>query len=619
MKTGRTRHIGGDGEAFFTAIRNGNLEKVKEELDKGLSVNAVTEAGNPALILASLNNKLDIARFLINAGASINATNKEGETALMFICANGSLEFVKFCIEEGANINAADKRGETSLVKASGKGNLEIVKFLLEEGVNVNRLDRYKETALFYATRENKPAVVNLLVEKGANVNVVNRDGVTPLYEASHENKLEVVKILIEKGADVNAVIGDSTTILNDACSHYGTQEIVKLLIENGANVNAADNYRYTPLMWASIIGELETVKLLVNAGANRNVIRDGRTILDMAKTKEIRAYLRNQETPRQPRNIPKGSENAIMFDEIQNNDLMVNFPRNNSKTEYNYGTYYKNSNSVRALKTNPVTRRHLKNSNFKPYKARLVGGVQTRSQSWLINRSLLIGVSSGTTEDVQAALEKGADVNFEIPGKGFTILMLASTYSNKTVVKMLLEKGAHVNKKTTDKEFTALMYANESKESTEITKLLIDHGADVNATSNAGETALMWSSRRGLVEVVQLLIDNGADINRVTDDGETALSLAENSAVRELLLKEKAKATTNYRNIPKGTENSLLFDEIQNNDLMVNFPRNNVKTEYNYGSYYKNGNSVRALKKNPQTRRNLRNTNFSFYKARLV
>lgn len=246
-------------------------------------------------------------------------------------------------------------------------------------------------------------------------------------------------------------------------------------------------------------------------------------------------------------------------------------------------------------------------------------GGVQTRSQTNVINEKLLLGVRARKTEDVQVALEKGADVNYAIEGKGFTILMIASAFSKKEIIKMLLEKGARVNERTTQHGLTALMYASESRESLEVVKLLIDSGADVNATSNSGETALMWASKRGLLEVVKLLIDSGADVNRVTDSGETAFNLATRAEMRALLLKEIAKTTTNYRNVVKGSENSLLFDTIEENDLMVNFPRNNSKTEYNYGSYYRNSNSVRTLKKNPQTRRNLKNTNFTFYKARLV
>jgi hypothetical protein len=59
---------------------------------------------------------------------------------------------------------------------------------------------------------------------------------------------------------------------------------------------------------------------------------------------------------------------------------------------------------------------------------------------------------------------------------------------------------------------------------------LLLDGGADVNARTGEGETALHWAAGNGATEMVQLLLDRGAWVN-VQDDnhGHTALHLAGN------------------------------------------------------------------------------------------
>jgi len=55
----------------------------------------------------------------------------------------------------------------------------------------------------------------------------------------------------------------------------------------------------------------------------------------------------------------------------------------------------------------------------------------------------------------------------------------------------------------------------------------LIDHGADVNARSNHGWTALHKASFHGHVRVVQLLLDKGADPHYKNTYGKTALDIA--------------------------------------------------------------------------------------------
>ena len=62
---------------------------------------------------------------------------------------------------------------------------------------------------------------------------------------------------------------------------------------------------------------------------------------------------------------------------------------------------------------------------------------------------------------------------------------------------------------------------------------LIVEKGANVNQPSaNAFKvTPLHSAAHHGATELVRLLIENGADINAKTDAGETALSFAESSS----------------------------------------------------------------------------------------
>jgi len=62
-----------------------------------------------------------------------------------------------------------------------------------------------------------------------------------------------------------------------------GNLEIVKSLISEGADVNAKDNYGFTALMDAAFVGNLEIVELLVSAGADVNATVDNTSPLLIA------------------------------------------------------------------------------------------------------------------------------------------------------------------------------------------------------------------------------------------------------------------------------------------------------------------------------------------------
>jgi ankyrin repeat protein len=98
--------------------------------------------------------------------------------------------------------------------------------------------------------------------------------------------------------------------------------------------------------------------------------------------------------------------------------------------------------------------------------------------------------------------------------------LLAAARKSDLAAVKTLLEKGADVNAKTRYGA-TALSYASD-RGSLEVAKALIEKGADVNVTDTFYKaTPLTWAASNGHAPVVKLLLEKGAQSK------ETAMAIA--------------------------------------------------------------------------------------------
>jgi ankyrin repeat protein len=64
----------------------------------------------------------------------------------------------------------------------------------------------------------------------------------------------------------------------------------------------------------------------------------------------------------------------------------------------------------------------------------------------------------------------------------------------------------------------------------------LLDHGADANAKTPGGYTALMSAPLNGQKAMVQLLIDRGADISAKDVSGRTAVEYAQDQHRSEIV-----------------------------------------------------------------------------------
>src|SRR5215831_4246200 len=151
----------------------------------------------------------------------------------------------------------------------------------------------------------------------------------------------------------------------------------------------------------------------------------------------------------------------------------------------------------------------------------------------------LISAVMRDHVPTVKVLLDKGADI--EKPNtEGYRPLAIAIGEDKFEVAKALMDAGADVKAVAGPEKLTPLMIvaaqtspaegANFLPSSTrplDIAKGLVEHGADVNAKSSTGTTALMIAATHNNPPMIGLLIESGAEIDAKNDQGKTAQDVA--------------------------------------------------------------------------------------------
>lgn len=165
---------------WFDAVKEQQVERVKEFITKGVNVNDKDELGWSALHIAAWNNYADICDLLLTSGADVNLVGPGSSSPL----------------------SLAAQRGHTAIIKQLLQAHCDVAQTAnIDDSINV--------TALHLAAQHGHSQVVCLLIEAGAIVNatmtVRGINGITPLHLAVQNEHLDVMDILINAGCDVHS------------------------------------------------------------------------------------------------------------------------------------------------------------------------------------------------------------------------------------------------------------------------------------------------------------------------------------------------------------------------------------------------------------------------------
>ncbi|KAJ6660007.1 hypothetical protein lerEdw1_018205 [Lerista edwardsae] len=99
---------------FMWALKNGDLDEVKDYVGKGEDVNRTLEGGRKPLHYAADCGQLEILEFLLLKGADINAPDKHNITPLLSAVYEGHVSCVKLLLSKGADKTVRGPDGLTA-------------------------------------------------------------------------------------------------------------------------------------------------------------------------------------------------------------------------------------------------------------------------------------------------------------------------------------------------------------------------------------------------------------------------------------------------------------------------------------------------------------------------
>jgi ankyrin repeat protein len=474
------------GTPLIDAVKRQDAAAVNALLDRGEAVDAAEADGTTALHWAAQRDDLKTVDLLLDAGAASTAANRFGVTPLELAANNGNGAIVERLLAAGADPNARSREGQTPLMSAALNGQAAAVDALLEHGADVQAAEAFRgQTALMLAAGEGNVEALRSLLAAGANIGAKSKSGFTPLLFAVRNAELDAVELLLEHGADANDLAPDGTSALNVAIVN-AFYEVASALLEHGADPNLPDA-RASPL---------HTIAWLRKPGATDRAAGVG--------------------------------------------ELATSAPRPTGKV-----TSLELALALLEHGANPNVRVDWDEIKFEP-----LGGTTRNPPGLLLGRHLLtyngatafyVAAKNGDYEYMRLLAAHGADPT--TPNRfGITPLMVAAgldTWEGETpgphtglpeaerleAVKLAVELGNDINavadfgdfEMVGEPEYTLLYYPHNLGE-------LQDLG--VGDPRWSGSTALHGSIISNQPSIVQYLVDHGADIDAKTETGWTALMM---------------------------------------------------------------------------------------------
>jgi ankyrin repeat protein len=457
------------------AARSGDVAQVRQLIKSGADVNAPAADGSTALLFAAYDSDAELIKTLLAAGANPNAANHFGVTPLLQSSRYGDEASIEALLKGGADIQKAQREGETPLMAAARAGSVPAVKLLLKNGADPNATESLEdETALMWATAEGHLDVVDTLLVAGANPNLKAR-----------------VSDLTKRSTRTDFPTGGFTAAMWAA--RNGDEAIIRRLVAGGADLKIANGDGATPLMLTIINDRFDLAVKLLDLGADAN---DG-----------------------------------SLFQAVEMHDATTDWRARD-------GTRFRaeHPNQLTALDLIKVLLDHGADPN-KLYQEQMHSAAMccdTHNNATPFFRAAV----AADVEALKLMIPKGANLEWSPkqvdkgPRDG-----LGPSNNGKTPLMVAMDGGKGVGMAGGPGDIregaTPPFREVSNRNPLDAMQVLIDAGANINAKTPEGDSALHIAAFAGKLDVVKLLAKNGADLNLKDGAGKTALQVVENQPPR--------------------------------------------------------------------------------------
>ncbi len=457
------------------AARTGDIDAVKKQLAAGADVNTPEADGTSALLWAAYQSTPELVQMLVKAGADVNAANSFGVTPLLQAARYGDAATMSVLLKAGADIKKAEREGETPLMAAARAGGVAAVKLLIDHGADVNARESLQdETALMWATAEGHLDVVDTLLKAGADPNLQAR-----------------LSELTKRSTRTDFPTGGFTAVM--WAVRDGDEAIVRRLVEGGADLNIANGDKATPMMLAIINDRFDLAAKLLDLGAQPKdgslyyavLMRDATTDWRAKDGSRLRANHDNKLTALDLVSLllDKGADPNRVFEGQMHSTSMCCDTHENGTPFFRAAV----AADVEALK---LLIAHGANLEWKPKKAE--GGPRDTFGPKLAGKTPLMVAMNG--------------------GKGVG-----------------MAGGPGDIREGTEPPFREV----SDRSPVNAVEVLLKAGADVNAKSDEGDTALHLAAFDGKLSLVRTLATGGANLDAKDAAGLTALQVVDKQAPR--------------------------------------------------------------------------------------
>ncbi|KIX02725.1 uncharacterized protein Z518_08667 [Rhinocladiella mackenziei CBS 650.93] len=527
-----------DGGALHAACRRGLTEAIQMLIDYGFDVHGGCIRSGRPLSVAVRHGEHSAVETLIRNNVDVNIPSDGYFNALNIACEHASVEIVRLLLDNGAT-ESLKRPGSQALAKAAKRGNTEIMQLLLDHGGDINSSSNESYgTPLKGAIQSWQPKVLEYTLSKGADIHFRGMTERYPVDLALFSGNIAAAERLLDLGAQ----FGDRS--LEEALDSRRKEYLVKILLDRGANPNAEHKEYGSVLQLAVAKSSPTAIQWLLDAGAELNDFCGGKygtPLQAAARERDINVVrlLLGQGALVNPERLC-GEYGDPLRAAARNSDLDL------IHLLLDHGASLTRQHEEFATPLHWVAQQGL----LHIVRLFVERGVNVNTWGGKYGTALRAAVANEHAEVVKFLLDHGASFTEETKASHTTsknevvvenyesALEVAAATNNTNLVQLLLDHGLDLNSSARSCS-RALMRAAEMPDITML-QYLIDQGADVKRHGGRAVAMTPYRHFPGRLERIKVLLEHGADINGSSESSSMPLVtsiIAEEYAVLDLLL----------------------------------------------------------------------------------